>query len=703
MPTLTKPTRAQQENTRGRTARAISSDLEIPDPLNQQRRDRCEADDEEWLRTYCADVFYNPFTKHQQRIIADCSDSLQWGMAKCKAAPRGDGKSSIVKYLALKYALTRQVKFPLIIAATSSKAKSTLSSIKRRLASRNETDLLHDYPLECYVARYVHAWPSRCRGTTGNGLRKIHVEWGSDQIIIPTWEDEEPLGPILVALGITSDDLQGCNVYDIRPDFVMLDDLDSRDSLAAENGVIAWKIEEAIDKTVSGLGGQSRKLGQFFLCTITSRKSAAYKYSDPTQKPAYSGERIAAIQTWPTRADHWETYMEIRQAGQQPDGETGKLKDPWGRKAQAYYAENLDEMNAGAVLANPYNFRAELLPDGTQIELSALQRCYDFISDHGMPAFLTEYQNDPPEDTGPVESGITPNRIQRQTNGYDRRVVPPGCTIVTQGIDIRKIALHWTVRAWRPCPDGGPWTGHTIDYGITEVVKTKDGKDADVDRNIIRALHDRADWINDSPYIDNAGEIFSVSYSLVDSGWRTEVVYRFCDEAAGGYYPAIGHGRSAGCARVNFSSPTQHSPTKLIGWRYFYAMRPNGSGWLVHMDADHWKAWEHDRWMGDPEKTGGLLMWGVGSNGGDRMSTDEKAHHSYARHICAENEVEEPGKDGVMKRYWKSKSDNNHWLDASYRCNVAAAIAGVRLFGMPMPEQPAENMGDEPGIINFGR
>src|SRR5690606_27275827 len=96
-------------------------------------------------------------------------------------------------------------------------------------------------------------------------------------------------------LGITSDELQGCNVYDQRPDFVILDDLDSRDSLAAEDGLIAAKIEEAIDKTIAGLGGQSRRLGQFMICTITSRDSAAFKYSDPAVKPSYSGERIAAI------------------------------------------------------------------------------------------------------------------------------------------------------------------------------------------------------------------------------------------------------------------------------------------------------------------------------------------------------------------------------------------------------------------------
>ena len=59
-------------------------------------------------------------------------------------------------------------------------------------------------------------------------------------------------------------------MYDVRPDFVMLDDLDSRDSLSAEHGVIASKIEETLGKTVAGLGGPNRQLGRVFICTITS-------------------------------------------------------------------------------------------------------------------------------------------------------------------------------------------------------------------------------------------------------------------------------------------------------------------------------------------------------------------------------------------------------------------------------------------------
>jgi hypothetical protein len=133
----------------------------------------------------------------------------------------------------------------------------------------------------------------------------------------------------------------------------MLDDLDSRDSLASADGVVAAKIEDVVDKTIAGLGGQGRRLGQFMLCTITSRDSAAFKYSDPAQKPAYSGERIAAILEWPQRKDLWQTYIELRQWGQGTLDDSGNPVDVFGRKAHQLYADNRTEMDDGAVLSNP--------------------------------------------------------------------------------------------------------------------------------------------------------------------------------------------------------------------------------------------------------------------------------------------------------------------------------------------------------------
>ena len=60
---------------------------------------------------------------------------------------------------------------------------------------------------------------------------------------------------------------------------------------------------------------------------------------------------------------------------------------------------------------------------------------------------------------------------------------------------------------------------------------------------------------------------------------------------------------------------------------------------------------------------------------------------SYAKQIVAEVEIEEVHK-GVLRRRWHSKSDKNHWLDASYMANVAASIKGVRLLRQAQTQSP---------------
>ena len=662
--------------------RASTRDLVIPSVVHPDRRAECEADDAKWLTTYLPDVFYNPFTPHQLRIIEDCSEVLRYGTQKCKAAPRGDGKSSIIKYLALKYTLTRQVRFPLIVAATAAKAHKTLNSLKRRLASRGDSLVAEDYPLECHVARYVDPWPSRARNVTANGRSSVSVQWGGDMIMLPTWEDTEPLGPILLALGITSDELQGCNIYDQRPDFVMLDDLDSRDSLAAEDGVIAGKIEEAVDKTIAGLGGQSRRLGQFMLCTITSRDAAAFKYSDPKQKPSWSGERIAAIQSWPTRKDLWEAYIELRQWGQGTLDEEGKPVDVFGRKAQRHYEDNREAMDAGAVLANPHNYERGLLPDGTQTHLSALQRCYDYIADKGMNSFLTEHQNDPPEDEGLTESGVNPTLVRRQTSGIDQGVIPEGCTVLVQGVDVGKYWMHWVVRAFRP--DG---TGYTIDYGRQNVYGTKHGSEEGLDRAIHREILRRIAEFRDTNYAQqfrhDDGEK-KPHLTLVDSGYRTPAVYAACEEAGLGVMPIKGIGLSVqGENHGRFNDVMRRTKDKKPICEGVYSTtirRKNaGSVELICASADQWKAWEHDRWMTATDKPGCMFLYGDKSDDPAHMTVDQREHGHYAHHICAEIEVEDVVKGGIVRK-WKAKNKENHWLDASYYADVAAAIKGVRVL-----------------------
>ena len=689
-----------------RKSYAVGKDVQITTLTTEllALRLQLEADDEAWLQYFFVDVFTYSFVDQQKEMIAAIGQAARIGGDQALAASRGEGKTTIFECLATKFALSGVISYTVLFAANGPKAGESLKNIRDPLeaigdytGSETSERLLRLYPEVCEPIHALEGAPQRAYGQTVSGKRfdtgepfemvASRFSWCGDSILLPNVPGSPGAGAVIATRGLDGE-IRGAKRGTKRVQLAGIDDPDTEETVNSEDQ--AKKLEKRIDRGIAALGGQRRRVARVMLTTCQNQTCVSYKFTDPKEKPSWHGRKFRFLIEKPTRMDLWQEYVAQRQADLQ-DG------DREGRTAHKFYLDNRKAMEAGAVVSNPHRYDPEQLDDGTRREESALQFYYNEVARIGLEAVETEYDNDPPEELGPVESGITPRRIQKQLSGFDRKAIPDGCTIVTQGIDIRKIALHWIVRAWRPGEPGQPWDCFTVDYGITEIFGTTPGSDEGVGEAIVRALHDRKDRVTAEPYE------LPIDYTLIDSGYRTEDVYQFCDEAGLGFYPAIGHGRSSGNITTNFRSPVASSPQKVIGWRFFLAIRPNGTGWLVHMDADHWKAWEHDRWMSDPDKPGGMTVFGTKTPWEDRLGPDEKAHHAFARHICAEIEVEEPDKQGVMKRYWKPKSDNNHWFDAAYRSNVAAAMAGVQMTGMSIIEADTEEAGDEGPIVNLTR
>lgn len=676
---IAKPkTERERDRLRKRDSRKQAQEVQVRRCKNQRERKRLESSDECWLQFFFRDLFWYEFTIQQREMIAAIRTALKFGGDQAIAASRGEGKTKIVERLILKNILTGAVGFAVLFAATGPMAGDSLESIKTEI---EENNLLGDYyPEVCDPVRALEDAPQRARGqlVTGyyhNNPRKSYsrahsrFRWCGQEIVFPNVPGSPSARAVIATRGLDSA-VRGLNKLKRRVDLACIDDPDTEETVNSEEQAV--KLEKRIDMAIAGLGGQQRGIARVMLTTIQNRRCVSFRFTDPQQKPSWQGRRFRFLVTRPDRIDMWEEYLSLRQADQ-------SAGDRYARRAHQFYVDNRDDMDKNAVVANPNRFDTRTLPDGSQAEISALQRYFNEVARIGQEAVSCEYDNDPPEESGPRESGITATRVQKQVSGYPRKQIPFGCTVLTQGIDVGKQRLHWIVRAWRP-EECGVATGFTIDYGTTETHGTTPGSDEGVDEAITRALFERRDEVLSEPYRDEEGRSLEIGCTLVDSLWKKEAVLLFCDSAGLGYYPGIGYGKSAGCAQVNFHEPVRSSPDKVIGWQYFIA--PRMAGWMVHINADHWKGWEHDRWMMDTDKPGCLFNWGEPSADPDRFSIDEKFHFSFARHLTAEVEVEEPVK-GVLKRYWKAHRDSNHWFDAAYRADVAAAIQGVRLFGMP--------------------
>lgn len=683
---LKKPTERESQRDLMARKRKSERDIVVPDIKDPARRQQLEHDDAAWLKEYFGDVFFNPFTDDQLEIIESCGRCLEFGTKQAQAAPRGEGKSSIVKYLALKYALYRKLRFVLVIAATGPKADKTTASLKRRLASKAPTSseieeiarrggstkglvpntLAEDFPLECYVARHVNNWSSRARNVTANGQRPIHVHWGSSEgyFILPTWEEEEPLGPIIMSLSWSSDELQGCNVFDMRPEFVMIDDLDSRSSLAAEQGVVAGKIEEVIEKTVGGLGGQRGGLGQYMLCTITSEQAAAFKFTDQTIKPAWMGSRKRAIRTWPTNMKLWDRYVAMRQKGMA----TG---DPFAREAHKFYVENREAMDLGAEVSNPYRFNGQLLGDGTPQEISNLQHCFNFIADSSMEAFNTEYQNDPPRHSALLETKLTPYHVFNCAGDYDRCIVDPSTTSIVRGIDVRKIELHTVSMAsdeFRP--------HRIVDYTVSSHGHSETTVQQ-AELLIYQALCKTADEWEENPLRDTDGVARSVDLTLIDKGWvgtwtEDGAIKSWINQPVESFCMKYGldHWLPAKAA-PNYRQP---SPSRgvIIGDNW-HINRKAGQGRRcdeVIWNAAHWHLLVEELFMTEPGDNDGFELFADG----DGVYTNHKA---FSEHITV-GAKQMKDQMAVGTRSKKPKFVRDHWWDSAAMMLVAKSIVDYR-------------------------
>lgn len=674
----------ERERAQKRRAREDLANQTIPKRKNPRRRRACEKDIFRALQTYFPAKFYHPFSADQREMIDAILYRAKYGGNQAIAAPRGGGKTTITTCVVLLCVLYGWLKFPLIIAATGPKAKRILRNMKQEL--RGNDLLLDDFPEVCHLVRYVAPAPNRTLSLRVDH-QPVEMVWRDDHVILPTVKGSKASGAILSTVGITGDDIRGLNVNGVRPDLVILDDVDTRESAASDEQT--QKRELTIEQDVAGLGGPGKSLACVMLCTCINGQCLAYIFTDLQQKPSWHGKRYKALITKPDREDLWETYVYTRLRGM----ETGK--DPEGREAQRFYLGNRVEMDAGADVANPFGFVDKRMPDGTQAEVSALQHCYNRIADgckngkDGWIHFATEFQNEPPEADGPLTSGITAAIVVSRVNGLDHRQIPDECTALTACVDLGHSWCHWVVTAWTPDA-----TGFIADYGTIDVRGV--GRDSDqqaLERALISALRDWRTDLLTNPYRRSDGEPRPLNLVLIDSGsgLHTAAVYSFCRQVGGlPFVLAKGFGDNWSVGKP-CATPGKE---RRVGTEWALQRFPVDGIWLFEFGSTHWRKFVHERFLtptfDDQHRyiPGSLSLFACPDL--EQLQKDRREFsHQIVAEIWSEHFVDGKG----WKRGWHTRGKKNHWLDATAGACVAAnMVAGISLVSQrptPAPRQAA--------------
>ena len=354
--------------------RAAGRDLVIPPVCNPRRRRRCQKDPALFLKTYFPHIFTNPFTDDHRSMIKSFQDRIRYGGWKAEASPRGGGKTSIVRYLSIYAIVYDYRRFVVILAANAFSADANLYNIRAEFETNDR--LAEDFPEICTPILALGGANQRAAAQTVNGQR-TRLTWTGNLIRLPEVSGSPASGALITSIGIEGA-IRGLNYQGQRPDLVLIDDPETRESAASE--AETRKREGIIDSDVTGLAGQEKRIAIFYTCTIWSANCLAAKYTDQKIKSAWAGSRRKMLVQKPDNEDLWTKYMELRQSGVLTGDENG-------REAHRFYLAHRRQMDKGAVVSNPYRFDS----DGPARWQSAAGICLAvllrFCSRHRLDAF----------------------------------------------------------------------------------------------------------------------------------------------------------------------------------------------------------------------------------------------------------------------------------------------------------------------------
>jgi hypothetical protein len=652
--------------TRKRDKRRESARIAIPQCVNPRRRELCLEDPERFLRTYLVKKFRQPFGRVHSRLIETIHDRAITGGKKAIAAPRSRGKSTIVKGMNIYLTARELVRFIVPICATTKLAGRIYKDYRDEWG--NNELLYQDFPEICAPVRELEGAPQRASRQHVDGhltlinwsatdfLRLPRVPGDANDYLKSLGREWSPFGGVKMTFAGLDAAFRGMNIDDDRPDFIIIDDPETRESAKSAEQIEDRK--EIIQKDIEGLEGQEKPIAMVMATTLQNTFCLSAQFTDPEQMPAWEGERWGWVESWPANADLWDEYIAKRKASQAKG-------DRHGMAAVEFYLDHRAAMDEGVVMLAE-NYKPIKTKDGEQAVYSAIQEAYNKIADTSLAAFKSEYQNDP-EDVGEdFKVKVLPHTVIGCQADFDRHSIAADASIIVAGVDVRKTELHYVRLA------SGESIRHQIaDYDV-QSHGTSETTVEQAEHLILGGLNRIDDLWGDTPLIDSNGTPRGIDLVLIDKGWlgnwkedgqkktwASQPVETFCmTKGLRQYIPAKG--------APNYKSPSPDR-TVIIGdnWHINRGKGQQRTCSEVIWNAEHWHALTEDLFASGDEIERFQLF----------VATDgvHKGHERLSQHIReGAQDLLDLRKSGSSTR--KQKYRRDHWWDAIAMALVAKSV-----------------------------
>ena len=636
----------------------------LPAVADPERKESCRLDFRKFCETYFPEVYVLEWSDDHLRVIEKIQQSVLKGGLFALAMSRGSGKSSLAESAAIWAMLYGHREFVVVVGASESAALEILDSIKTELEVNEH--LAADFPEVCYPIARLDGIANRCAGQLCDGER-TRIAWTASEIVLPTIAGAASSGVVVRVAGITGR-IRGMKYKrpdgrTVRPEFVVVDDPQTSESAGSLEQT--RKRVRVLAGDILGLAGPGRKISGIMPCTVIRPGDMAEQILDKSRHPEWNGERCRMLYSMPTDEALWAKYAELRAEELRESGTFAK--------ATEFYREHREAMDAGARASWPARHNYD--------EISAVQHAMDLkLTDEA--AFWAEYQNDPlPDDLGSEEQ-LTVDGVAGKLDGLARGEVPVAATHLTMFVDVQKSLLFFVVAAW-----ADDFTGWVVDYGAWPDQRRRFFSLSDANPTLqsehprtglegclYAGLKELTEVYLERDYLRDDGATMRIERCLVDANWgqSTEVVYQFCRESRHANVILPSHGRYVGASSKPMSEYKRAAGDRVgHNWRV-----PNVRGRRavrhVVFDANYWKSFVASRLLTSLGDRGSLALWG----------RSPEAHALYAEHLTAEYRVRTEGRGRVVEE-WKMRPEahDNHWLDGTVGCAVAASMCGCVLEG----------------------
>lgn len=608
-------------------------------PEDPARRKRLERAPEKWLRWYFPNVFTLPFSDGHRAIINAVLSTDATGKNMVVAAPRGEGKTNILRYLSIYLVFTARARFVVVGGWQNRAASEAFSTWCIALTSER---LVADYPEFCApFAVSTHAnrlpklhWAGE-EQPTGANIRSARM-----QIVFPD-------GRGAMAAGSLQGDIKGLNITtrggaSLRPDKLLLDD--PQDTSRAADPLFVQDVLHKIDTQWLCLAGPNARISMMVACTIFAQDDVGESIGKRKDSVFV---RIPRVTSWPEDFDKpesmartlWERWYDLY-------CDEGTRKE-----AFAFYRRNKAAMCKGFTVSWRYRFdKSKGDPDA----------CFSAMVDYfakGRDAFFSEYQNAPIDRDANLYD-LTPQCVQSHAVDLKQNEVPDDTvlTVITTDINF-SYGLTYEVAAFTRAR-----TCHVLARGVwcdaPLPVTTKNTNQDQRQEKVREALGKMSEWISFQPW--------KIDLWLIDAGGEQfETVTSFCRAAR-----KEGRLGRAIIGRAGKSyNPMTRTQFGRVRARVYQCFTRESGRWMC-FDADHYKEVAQTSWITPVGLTGSASIYAG-------------THRDYADQMCREV-LEAKGvleaRNGSTSVYvyrWNTKPGKHDYLDCHAMAYAAAGYEGL--------------------------